>query len=57
LLLMDHKAPRFANILRRAIDVLSIALMTLIVITIFPAFIEMWEAKDYVGVPGVFTAP
>jgi TRAP-type C4-dicarboxylate transport system permease small subunit len=57
LLLMDRKAPRFANLLRRAIDALSLALMTLIAITIFPAFIEMWESQNYFGVPGVFTAP
>jgi TRAP-type C4-dicarboxylate transport system permease small subunit len=57
LLLMDRKAPRFANVLRRAIDALSLALMTLIAITIFPAFVEMWETNNYFGVPGVFTAP
>lgn len=57
LLLMDRKAPRFANVLRRAIDALSLALMTLIAITIFPAFIEMWKTNNYFGVPGVFTAP
>jgi TRAP-type C4-dicarboxylate transport system permease small subunit len=57
LLLMDRKAPRFANVLRRTIDALSLALMTLIAITIFPAFSEMWETNNYFGVPGVFTAP
>ena len=41
----------------RLIDACSAAFMLIIAIAIWPEFIEMWESKDYFGVPGVFTAP
>ncbi|MBD5770275.1 TRAP transporter small permease subunit [Marinomonas colpomeniae] len=52
--------PRFPNIamwVRRFIDSVSAILMTLIAIAIWPEFVEMFETKDYFGVPGVFVAP
>lgn len=57
LLLTGKRWPRFAKLLRRTIDTLSALFMAVAAYAIFPAFIEMWESKDYFGVPGVFTAP
>ncbi|RKF14365.1 TRAP transporter small permease [Alginatibacterium sediminis] len=52
--------PRFPNLtmwLRRFIDAVSATLMVMIAIAIWPEFLEMYETKDYFGVPGVFVAP
>lgn len=57
LLVTGKRWPRFAMTLRRAIDTLSAVFMAVAAYAIFPAFTEMWESKDYFGVPGVFTAP
>lgn len=57
LLLMKYKYPRVAKVLNGFINLLSASVMALIAIALFPEFIEMWESKDYFGIPGVFTAP
>ena len=57
LLLLEYKAPRVARVIHFFINLLSAAVMSLIVLAMFPEFIEMWESKDYFGIPGVFTAP
>lgn len=57
LVLLANRAPRAADLLRRAIDLLSFAVMALIAVASFPLFFEMWESQDYFGIPGVFTAP
>lgn len=57
LVLLARRAPRVADLLRRAIDLLSLAVMALIAVASFPLFFEMWESQDYFGIPGVFTAP
>ncbi|MGP6087145.1 TRAP transporter small permease [Antarctobacter jejuensis] len=57
LVVLDNRAPRAADFLRRAIDLLSFAVMAMIAVASFPLFIEMWESQDYFGIPGVFTAP
>ena len=31
--------------------------MIIILIAVWPQFLEMWETQDFFGVPGVFTAP
>ena len=54
---IGKKFPRFTALLRAAINVLAAVFMGLIAVAIFPEFTEMWETRDYFGVPGVFTAP
>jgi TRAP-type C4-dicarboxylate transport system permease small subunit len=54
---MAKRFPRFTAVLRAAINILSAIFMGLVAVAIFPEFTEMWETKDYFGVPGVFTAP
>jgi TRAP-type C4-dicarboxylate transport system permease small subunit len=55
--LLCNRAPQKGKLLSRAIDLLSAAFMVLVVIAMWPEFLEMWETRDYFGVPGVFTAP
>ena len=57
LLLIKHSHPRVARVISFFINLLSAIVMTLIAVAIFPEFIEMWETKDFFGIPGVFTAP
>jgi len=57
LVLIGGRYPRVASVMRRVIDAVSSVFMVLIAIAIWPEFTEMWETKDYFGVPGVFTAP
>lgn len=49
--------PRAGKLLSRIIDILSAIFMLLVAYAIWPEFVEMWETKDYFGVPGIFTAP
>lgn len=55
--LLCYRAPRKGRMLSRGIDLLSATFMVLVVVAMWPEFLEMWESKDYFGVPGVFTAP
>ena len=57
LTLLGPRYPRLAQTLRRIINLLSAIIMALITVAIFPEFTEMWETKDFFGIPGVFTAP
>ena len=57
LLVMGNTRPRFSRALRRIIDFFSAVLMVLIVITIWPEFIDAWTSNDFFGTPGIFTAP
>jgi TRAP-type C4-dicarboxylate transport system permease small subunit len=57
LILIGMRYPRVESAMRRAIDLLSFLLMTLMAIAIFPEFLKMWGTQDYFGIPGVFTAP
>jgi len=52
-----HRWPRFSFWLEKFIDLVSLLFMVLIAIAIWPEFVEMFETRDYFGVPGVFTAP
>jgi len=49
--------PWLASYLNRVINFIAAIFMLLVAIAIWPEFVEMWETKDYFGVPGVFTAP
>lgn len=49
--------PTVCNWLRRLIDFVAFIFMTLIAFAIWPEFVEMFESRDFFGVPGVFTAP
>lgn len=41
----------------RFINLTACIFMLLITIAIWPEFVEMYETKDFFGVPGIFTAP
>jgi len=49
--------PRLKTILDRIINLVALVFMVLVAIATGPEFLEMWETKDFFGVPGVFTAP
>ena len=55
--LLTARRPAAATVLRRIINTISAVMMTLIAVAIFPEFLEMWETRDFFGVPGIFTAP
>lgn len=55
--LVKRRKPALGTAMSRIIDGISGLFMILVAIAIFPEFIEMWETKDFFGVPGVFTAP
>ncbi|KNG94936.1 TRAP transporter small permease subunit [Pseudaestuariivita atlantica] len=55
--LMTRRRPPVGRALSRAIDALSCVFMVIVAIAIWPEFVEMWESRDFFGVPGVFTAP
>ena len=57
LLLVGSRYPMIALWLQRFIDALAAIFMSLVAWAIWPEFTDMWETKDYFGVPGVFTAP
>ena len=55
--LMRANKPAVGRTMSRVIDALSGVFMILVAVAIWPEFLEMWESKDFFGVPGVFTAP
>ncbi len=57
LLVLGERYPRTHNIFRQIINTVSAVFMTLIAIAIWPEFTDMFETKDFFGIPGVFTAP
>ena len=57
LTILGMTRPKLAGTLRRVIDFASAVFMTLVAYAIWPEFVEMYETKDFFGVPGVFTAP
>jgi len=57
LTLLQVTRPQLATTLRRLIDTASAVFMGLVAYAIWPEFVEMFETRDYFGVPGVFTAP
>ena len=57
LTILSTTRPKLADTLRRAINFVSAAFMALVAYAIWPEFVEMYETKDFFGVPGIFTAP
>ena len=57
LMILQSRSPTRARWLRRGIDLISAVFMTLVAYAMWPEFVEMFESRDYFGVPGVFTAP
>lgn len=55
--LMRARKPKIGSALSRIIDLVSGIFMILVAVAIWPEFVDMWETKDYFGVPGIFTAP
>ena len=49
--------PAVSTVLNKFINLIAAIFMLLAAIAIWPEFVEMWETKDFFGVPGVFTAP
>jgi len=43
--------------LNKLINLIAFVFMVLIAVAIWPEFVDMFETRDYFGVPGVFTAP
>ena len=52
-----NRWPAVRKYLNNIINAVACIFMVLISIAIWPEFVEMFETKDYFGVPGVFTAP
>jgi len=57
LAVLGDKRPVLAATMARIIDVVSAIFMGLIVLTVWPDFLEAWHSDDYFGTPGIFTAP
>jgi len=57
LVVLSKRMPRLAAVITHIIEAVSAIFMSLIAITIWPEFTDMWDTKDYFGVPGIFTAP
>lgn len=57
MLMLGDTRPGLAAALRRAVNALSLVVMTLIAIAVWPEFVKMWGSDDFFGIPGVFTAP
>lgn len=57
LVIAGPRWPLFATWLNRFINMVAAIFMLLMAVAIWPEFLEMWETKDYFGVPGVFQAP
>ncbi|MEO0403163.1 MAG: TRAP transporter small permease [Pseudomonadota bacterium] len=55
--LVGRTSPPAGRAMRAFIDLISAGFMVLVAVAIWPEFVEMWETKDFFGVPGVFTAP
>jgi TRAP-type C4-dicarboxylate transport system permease small subunit len=49
--------PKLAENIGRTINLASAIFMGLVAYAIWPEFVEMFETKDYFGIPGIFTAP
>lgn len=57
LLIAGDRWPLLAKVMNTVINVIACIFMLLIAIAIWPEFLDMFETKDYFGVPGIFTAP
>lgn len=57
LAIASNRWPLFCKLLSKLINLVAFVFMVLIAVAIWPEFVEMFETRDYFGVPGVFTAP
>ena len=57
LMIAGTRWPILSAFIDKVINLIACIFMLLIAIAIWPEFVEMFETKDYFGVPGVFTAP
>lgn len=57
LTILQTTRPHLADTIRRIINAASAVFMALVAYAIWPEFVEMYETKDFFGVPGIFTAP
>jgi len=57
LTILSSSRPGAAGSIRRTINFTSAVFMGLVAYAIWPEFVEMYETKDFFGVPGIFTAP
>ncbi|MBX2839500.1 MAG: TRAP transporter small permease [Gammaproteobacteria bacterium] len=57
LVVAGQRLPWLRVLIDRFINTISFIFMVLVAIAIWPEFVEMFETKDFFGVPGVFTAP
>lgn len=57
LMIAGTRWPRLSAVIDKFINLIAGIFMLLIAIAIWPEFVDMFETKDYFGVPGVFTAP
>jgi len=55
--ILGDRWPKVKDTLGRVINFIAFVFMVLVSIAIWPEFVEMFETKDYFGVPGVFQAP
>lgn len=55
--ILQFKFPKVATLIKRFIDSISMMLMLLIAVAMWPEFVEMFETKDFFGIPGIFMAP
>lgn len=54
---ISGRSPMLVYWIGKAVDAIAALLMVLIAITMYPEVIEAWQTGDFVGTPGVFTAP
>ncbi|MFT6694959.1 MAG: TRAP-type C4-dicarboxylate transport system permease small subunit [Paracoccaceae bacterium] len=57
LALIGTKHPKVARVMGIFIDTVAAVFLGIIAFAIWPEFTDMFETRDYFGVPGVFTAP
>ncbi len=57
LTILHATRPALAQTIRRTIDTASAVFMALVAYAIWPEFVEMYETRDFFGVPPVYTAP
>jgi len=57
LAVLGGRHPRLARIIGVFVDSVAALFLGVIAYAIWPEFTDMFETKDYFGIPGVFTAP
>ncbi len=57
LTILGNRKPKTARLIGALIDGVAAFFLGMIAFAIWPEFTEMFETRDYFGIPGVFTAP